>query len=145
MSHTAADLDPELLIAAAHELGHAVLARAHGITVLSIEVDRADYTGLTRRDPGLDYDRCPPEVLRAGLFGDVAGFEAERMWCARHGGQANKRCSRVDFSQFAQYRGRAGLTETEARRQARLVLRQHWSTVERLAPRLARHGEIPPW
>jgi hypothetical protein len=142
---TVVDLDPDLLIVAAHELGHAVLASAYGITVVSIEVDRAAYTGLTRRDPGLNYDRCSIEVLRAGLLGDVAGFEAERMWGARHGGHVDRAGSTTDLTQFARYRRRADLTTAGARGQARFVLRQHWATVERLAPRLARHGHVPPW
>lgn len=137
----AADLDPELLIAAAHEVGHAVLAHAYGITVVSIQVDRTAYTGMTVRD----LDRFPPGVLRAALIGDLAGFEAERLWCARHGGHADRARSATDFAQVATYRRRAGLIAAEARRQARLVLRRHWSTVERLAPRLARHGEVAPW
>ena len=140
----AVDLDPELLIAAAHELGHAVLASAYGITVVSIEVDRSNNTGLVRRDMD-DYDRLPLELLRGALFGDVAGFEAERLWAARHGGQAVRSCASTDFANFARYRRRVGLTTDQGRYQARTVLREHWPIVERLAPRLARHGEVPPW
>jgi hypothetical protein len=135
---TVAELDPELLTAAAHEVGHAVLARAYGITVISIEIDPANYSGMTVRDLDFSYDDCSPAQLRIGLYGDVAGFEGERLWCARHGGQANKSCATTDLRQFAAYRCRAGLALGQAQHQARLVLRQHWPTVERLTPKLAR-------
>lgn len=143
MPHPTPELDPALLIVAAHELGHAVVAIALGITVLSIEVDRRAYTGMTQID--FHDDTCTAEQLRGALIGSLAGFEAERRWCQRHGGQALRRCSRVDFRNFARNCRRVDLSEAVARSHARATLARHWAQIERLAPELARHGHVVPW
>lgn len=127
---------------AAHELGHAIVDRAHGVTVTSIEVDRRAYVGLTRVD--LDDTTCTAELLRGALIGSTAGFVAEVLWCHRHGGTAQRRCSTSDFTNFARNRHRVGLTEAVARAHARSALLRHWPLVERWAPVLAHRGRIAP-
>jgi hypothetical protein len=135
--------EPELLVVAAHELGHATVLTALGITVVSIEIDRDAYSGLTSVD--LDGDTCTADELRASLIGQLAGYEAERGWCRRHGGHAVRECSTTDFAHFHRHRHRVGLTETEARAEARATLAHHWHHVERLAHRLAHRGHVQPW
>lgn len=135
--------DPDLLLVAAHELGHAVVDTVHGLTVLSIEVDRRNYTGLTTID--FDDATCTAELLRGALLGSVAGYEAERLWCHHHGGQPNRRCSRTDFTNFTRNSHRVGLTLAAARARARVTLVRDWPRIERLAPHLARRGHVNPW
>lgn len=135
------DLDPELLLTAAHELGHAIVDLAHDVPVLSVEVDRRTNTGLTRvvnlNDPAIT-----PDHLRGALIARLAGFEAELLWCRRHGGHADLSTARTDYAEFNRHRRAFGLTRAVARAQARAVLIRHWPRLERLALRLAQRGHV---
>jgi hypothetical protein len=137
-----ADQDPELLLAAAHELGHAIVDLAHQIRVLSVEVDRRAHTGLTRVE--FDDATATPDQLRGALIGGLAGFEAELLWCARHGGHADPATAVTDYAQFRRHARRVDLTRAVARTRARSVLIHHWPRLERLALRLAQHGHVDP-
>lgn len=136
------DMDPELLLAAAHELGHAIVDLAHDVPVLSVEVDRRANTGLTRT--GFDATTATPEQWRGALIGDLAGFEAELLWCQRHGGHADPTTAASDYTNFTRNARRVGLTRAVARAQARTVLIRHWPRLERLALRLALRGHVDP-
>jgi hypothetical protein len=136
------DLDPDLLLAAAHELGHAIVDLAYDVPVLSVEVDRRTNTGLTRTV--FDDTTATPDQLRGALIGGMAGFEAELLWCHRHGGHADPATATTDYANFHHNHRRAGLTRQVARAQARAVLIRHWPRLERAAPWLARHGHIDP-
>lgn len=133
-------IDPDLLLVAAHELGHAIVDRAQGVTVTSIRVDRRAYVGLTT----VELDDTSSEQLRGALIGSTAGFVAELLWCHRHGGTAQRGCSASDFRNFARNRRRVGLTEAVARAHARSTVIRYWPLVERWAPVLAVRGVIAP-
>ncbi|HEX5120466.1 MAG TPA: hypothetical protein VFW65_35240 [Pseudonocardiaceae bacterium] len=137
-----AEQDPELLLAAAHELGHAIVDLAHQVPVLGVEVNRRTHGGLTRT--GFDPTTATPDQWRGALIGDLAGFEAELLWCHRHGGHADPASAVTDYANFTRHARRVGLTRGVARTRARSVLIAHWPRLERLALRLARHGHLDP-
>jgi hypothetical protein len=134
-------IDPDDLITAAHELGHAVCAYAHGVGVTSITL------GLTTLDLPDDDDEFTPQHWRAYLVGCMAGYEAEVLWARRVGGTADKRQSGLDMRNFRTYRrrGRIDITEGQARRAARVAVKRNWGRIRRLAPVLAIEGSIAPW
>lgn len=142
MSRPSVPPDPYLLQAAAHELGHAVVNTAYGIPVLSVDITPTG-AGLTRTD--FDDTTCTPTQLRHALIATLAGYEAERRWCLRHGGHADRACSATDVTNFLRNCHRVALTGSVARAHARAVLACHWPRIERLAPHLARAGHVQPW
>jgi hypothetical protein len=129
-------IDPDLLLSAAHELGHALVDLAGGLVVSAVTLRKVTVTVELEND-------TDPAVWRAWLIGCVAGYEAERLWSRRHGGSVDRLCSRTDFKNFNRHRLRVRLSEHTARSQARTILRREWTTVERLAPELATHGHLP--
>jgi hypothetical protein len=139
---TTAALDPVVLQGAAHELGHAVVDLAGGIAVAGITLNTRSGVGVTT--VGTDLDRAgDPELWSAYLIACVAGYEAERLWSARHGGRVYRVQSATDFANFLRYRRRGNrLSEGAARAAARSILRREWTRVERLAPELARSGRL---
>lgn len=138
------ELDPVVLQGAAHELGHAVVDLAGGIAVARVTLNTR--TGIGATTVGTDLDRVDdPQLWSAYLIACVAGYEAERLWSARHGGRVYRDQSATDFANFRRYRRRgSGLSEGAARSAARSILRREWTRVERLAPRLATRGQISP-
>lgn len=132
-------LDPGVLIAAAHEIGHAVSARAHRIGIRYIR------TNMTMLDLPKSDATWTTEQWRGWLVGCWAGYEAELLWARRHGGRADKACSRTDIRNFRTDRHHIGLSESTARSAARAILRRDWARIERLTPQLAQHGHIAPW
>lgn len=134
-----AGIDPEDLIIAAHELGHAVSARAHGIGLTSIVM------GLTTLDlPDDDRDYTHDQWV-GWLVGCWAGFEAEKLWASRVGGKADRRQCRTDIRNFRADRKKIGISEGMARSAARAIVRRDWKRIRDLAPTLARQGFIAPW
>jgi hypothetical protein len=133
---------PEVLSGAAHELGHALVDQAGGLTVTGITLNRRTGYGLCKVK---DFDWDNPRLLRAWLIGCVAGFEAEDRWRRRHGlGHAARRDSGTDFRNFREHAPTIGLSEGTARAKARSHLGWHWGRLERLVPRLAEHGHLSP-
>jgi hypothetical protein len=132
-------LDPGVLIAAVHEIGHAVSARAHRIGVRHIRM------GSTLLDLPRSAAAMTAEQWHGYLVGCWAGYEAEVLWSRRHGGRADKHQSGIDIRNFRDCRHHIGLSEGAARSAARTVLRRDWDRVERLTPRLAQNGRITPW
>jgi hypothetical protein len=130
---------PAALIAAAHELGHAVSAYAHGIGVTFIR------TNLTRLDLPTDDRLWTPQQWHGWLVGCWAGYEAEVLWASRHGGRADKRDSGTDIRNFRADRHHIRLSESAARSAARAVVRRGWARIERHAPELAQRGHLTPW
>lgn len=139
MPRPAPDEDPDLLQAAAHEFGHVIVNLAHGITVISVQVDSRDYSGLTT----IEHDDTPAQ-LRGELIAKLAGFEAEHLWCRRHGGHLDPRTARTDFARFRRHHP-DDLPEVLARARARAILIRQWPRIERLAPQLARRGYLTIW
>jgi hypothetical protein len=135
-----AGIDPYDLIIAAHELGHAVSAYAHGIGVTKIEM------GMTHLDlPDVIGPGMTREELIGWLVGCWAGYEAEKLWAWRVGGEAVWSCSKQDRRNFRDTRKLVGLSEGKARSAARAIVRKEWARIRNLAPTLARQGFIAPW
>jgi hypothetical protein len=133
-------IDPDDLITAAHELGHVVSARAHGIGVERITM------GLTRLAlPANDRDYTPDQWV-GWLVGCWAGFEAEKLWARKIGGKASRHECGADIRNFQTDRRKVpGMTEGKARSAARTIVGRNWSDIRKHAPTLARQGFIAPW
>lgn len=144
----APELDPVRLMVAAHELGHAIVWSATGMRVEFIEV-----TGHGRATQGCvrlaNRARLSSAAdCRSYLVGMLAGHEAEIRWCAATDTRPIADGCAEDRREFAyMYRRRRqwGVTDARAalRTQARHLVRAHWPTIARLAPRLAHRGSLP--
>ena len=147
-AHNSDKVDPVRLMVAAHELGHAAVWSATGMRVELIEV-----TGHGLRTQGTvqlanNARLSSAADCRSYLVGMLAGREAEDRWCTVTGTRPVADGCADDRRAFGyMYRRRRpwGVTETRAelRAQARQLVRQHWPTIARLAPRLARRGSLP--
>jgi len=138
-------LDPDLLVAAAHELGHAATARHYRVGLIHIRLDPYTHQGGTLFDLPEDDMLWTDTQWRCWLISCFAGYEAEVMWADQHGGVASKRACRADFRNFRNYRRHAGLSKNAARSAARTIVRAGWARIERLAPRLATTGRLASW
>jgi hypothetical protein len=142
---TAPDLDPMRMMVAAHELGHAVVWLVTGTRVVSIEV-----TGRGRGTEGtvqlVASDRLTTvDDCRSYLLGILAGREAEDRWYQATDTRPVLDGCAHDRRAFDHINRRPwGVTESRAelRHQARQLVRQHWPTIARHAPRLARRGRL---
>jgi len=144
--HVVVAEDPWRLHCAAHELGHMLVWQASGFEVHSIAVDGygsdvQGWTRLTKAGKNLfDQQRC-----RDYLVGLLAGREADIQW-ARHSGRPfRERHSKADLKTFRQIHRHwwmRGVPVEELRDQARAAVLDQWSSIVRLAPRLAARGEL---
>lgn len=135
-----ADIDPEILASAAHELGHALVNKAGGLKVGRITLNRRTGAGLCRVK---EFDWGNPRLLRAWLIGCVAGFEAEDRFRRQHRlGRADRGTAATDFANFHEHAHTIRLSESAARSKARSHLSWHWGRLERLAARLAERGQV---
>ncbi|HEX7662432.1 MAG TPA: hypothetical protein VF444_23455 [Pseudonocardiaceae bacterium] len=137
----ALDTDEQLLTV--HEIGHGIVNVALGLAVASVTVDLRDGTGATLLAVEIGED-SPRELQAAYQVSALAGYEAEVLWAAQHGGRASKRGSAIDFQHFREARRGGRLWESDARARARKILRQQWNQVERLVPILAERGRLSP-
>lgn len=137
-----ADRHAAVLLGAAHEIGHVVSAVHHDIHVPCVVYDPTELTGVTTLDLPDDEAQFTAHQWRAWLVGCMAGWEAEVMWAARHGGRVSRRTCQADFANFRKDRRRIGLSQSAARYAARSIVRSSWPDVERLVPQLAREGRL---
>lgn len=131
------------LLTAHHELGHAVVFQALGITVTGVEVINEAH-GVTTTDS--DDPFATPEQTRAYLVGALAGREADLRWFDVYGydGFDESSCA-DDLAYFRKHRRHEfvrDIPDSEFRSEARRLVRAHWGRITRLAPRLAERGAI---
>lgn len=139
--------DPHRLVAAAHELGHAIVWRVSGFTVTEIWVKGRGlaahgHVWLAQTDDQI-HTVTAERHIQAGL---LAGREAQRCWCDHTGEPIAFNCD-VDDAEYRRRRrttlGRL-ISRNEVRATANRLVRTHWHTITRLAPHLARTGHLSP-
>ena len=139
------EIDPELLLIATHELGHAIVWKAGGLHIKSIRV-RKGWCSNSAVELDLGKTTWTPETGRIYLVGMLAGREADAYWCEITGQRHNERHSADDMAAFHRYRRQTtwakGTPERPFRAEARAAVQEHWSTIERLAPQLASRGTV---
>lgn len=136
---------------AVHEVGHALLSRRAGLTVVSATLfDGGPYAGLVR----LAEDVVDNSVLPGYLISTMAGVEAERVFYEKIYGSVTSneerilsQCSQTDHSNARsvlrdQCPELDGLSLGWARRQARMAVEESWPVVYRLALRLAQRRSM---
>ncbi|WP_326960555.1 hypothetical protein [Amycolatopsis sp. NBC_01286] len=149
-----AGIDSHRLIAAAHEVAHAIGFAAAGVAVTEIEVygHGENAAGHVFVPGGIDVTN-----LRGFAVAHFAGRAADLRWCDEHQlPPAPERTCATDMAMVREFIRDAG-RETKAhgekkfspglaslRSEATRFVRAHWSTVARLAPRLARTGSLNP-
>ncbi|MGH3985696.1 MAG: hypothetical protein ACRDTZ_00055 [Pseudonocardiaceae bacterium] len=138
----------QLLPTGAHEAGHAIAFRASGARVTGMSV--GGWGGVTRTtgEPAPDNARGMEGFAVAVL----AGQEAEISYLQRHHGYSRGRALREtahgassDMREFRGYSSASGLSEAEARRRARALVRHHRGRIDRLAERVSERGELGGW
>jgi hypothetical protein len=144
--NTATDrvLDPLRLVVAAHELGHALTWAAAGMPIVKIWVDGygEQAHGYVRLDRKKLKDAAE---ARDYLVGMLAGRAADIRWCDEHGLTHHEYTCADDLASFRKSRKHPwvrDIPDSEFYTAARIVVRQHWPQICRLAPRLSRHGSI---
>lgn len=140
-------------ITAAHELGHAYLAKHAGLSIRYIEIQRTGelVCGQTNVDFG---DRIISEEQAIGqLIMYMAGQQAAEVFMLEQGlpWQFN---AQDDYAQFDAARehylgewkpgGRWLPTQPEAEEQARTLVRSYWGRIMERVPILAGTGSISP-
>jgi hypothetical protein len=140
------EIDPKLLLIAAHELGHALAWTALGLKVKSIRVNNRLFgTSEVLLDPGMTWT---PETGRHWMVGLLAGPEAGQMWAEATRQRYNERHDAGDMDSFRAYRRQAAwarqIPERVLRNEARAIVRQKWSQLERLVDTLASQGKLRP-
>lgn len=148
-----AALDTGRLIAAAHEVAHALGFAAAGVAVTEIKV-------YGRGDSAAGHVFVPGGIEVANLRGfavaHFAGRAADLRWCDAHGLPPHpERVCATDMKlvrEFIRDAGRHAKTQGEKfapghaslRSEAARFVRAHWSTIARLAPHLAKSGSLDP-
>lgn len=139
-----AGIDPFRLIAAAHEIAHALGFAAAGVPVTEIEVyGRGESVGGSVFVPG----NMPVSDLRAFGMAHLAGRAADLRWCDEHGLQRMpERTCHADHKLLREFMREAQHTQTlgSVRRDAERFVRANWSRITRFAPRLATRGHLSP-
>ncbi|HEY3482023.1 MAG TPA: hypothetical protein VGL02_24265 [Streptomyces sp.] len=148
-----AGLDPDRLIAAAHEVAHALGFAAAGVPVTEIKVygRGADAAGHVFVPGGIEVTN-----LRGFAVAHFAGRAADLRWCDEHDlPPAPERTCATDMRlvrDFIRDAGRHAKAQGEKfapgwgslRNEAHRFVCAHWPTIARLAPRLARTGSLSP-
>lgn len=146
LARTAGDqaLDPHRLIVSAHEIGHAIAWSVAGMPIVAIWVEG--------RGPGAHgYVKLDGKKLRNAnetrdyLIGLLAGRAAGIRWCESHGLTHHDYTCADDLTKFRQgrqHRWVRHIPDSEFHTAARLLVRQHWPRIARLAPELSRRGSV---
>jgi hypothetical protein len=139
-----AGIDPYRLIAAAHEIAHALGFAAAGVLVTEIEVHgRGESVGGSVFVPG----NAVVNDLRAFGMAHLAGRAADLRWCDEHGlARLPERTCAADSKELRLFMREAKHTQSlgSVRRDAERFVRANWSRITRLAPRLATRGRLSP-
>jgi hypothetical protein len=127
--------------AAAHELGHALVWQSLGLRVCELRVDDHGNGWADAR-----FDQHDPDDLYWHVLGVAAGPEADRLWCDRHRGVwVESESFKSDWSSLRRWLSNPRLREYtgwQISEEARRLVDELWSDVERLAPRLADRGSL---
>jgi hypothetical protein len=140
--------DPDRIVVACHELGHAVAFTEAGQTVCEIRVigHGAQVHGYTDITKTVIND---PEQGRAFLVAIVAGAEAGARWSAING-YSRPGCgackSASDLATYREIRRKypmlARFSDVEIRGMARRLVRARWRRIAALTPGLATRGTV---
>ncbi|MFJ8910610.1 hypothetical protein [Amycolatopsis sp. NPDC102389] len=134
--------DLELLAAAYHEGGHAVLHKLNGGTVHHVKVTASGAYTRTAEDCPDEDDPFPYLVMvMAGhaaeaRFYQVNGFgswKADSMAAAQAGG---------DRANFGRHSRGTGISRGQALNEAKRQVRRHWGRIDRVARVLAARGHL---
>uniref|UniRef100_UPI003F494324 hypothetical protein n=1 Tax=Amycolatopsis sp. CA-082387 TaxID=3239918 RepID=UPI003F494324 len=139
-----AGIDPYRLVAAAHEIAHALGFAAAGVLVTEIKVrGRGESVSGYVFVPG----NTVVHDLRAFAMAHLAGRAADLRWCDEHGlARLPERTCAPDSKDLKQFMRDAQHTQTlgSVRRDAERFVHANWSRITRLAPRLATRGQLSP-
>lgn len=141
------DIDPQRLVIAAHELGHAFVWRASGFRIRTIWIkgygDRVH--GFVTLDNPDDHQTLDGERgYQAGLLG--AG-EAQRRWCSETGQKFDESGCRDDYTTLRKRaKDKLGkqIPRSAATTEAQRLVRAHWPRIVLLTPLLATRGSLSP-
>lgn len=139
--------DPHRLVAAAHELGHAIAWRASGLDIAEIWIKgrgTATHGHVWLVQTDTEIRTLDDELaVQAGL---LAGRIAQELWCDRTNVAIPFSCADDETLYRARRRTPLGhqVSRTAARTAARSLVRARWSAITRLAPVLARAGRLSP-
>jgi hypothetical protein len=137
-------IDPGRLVCAAHELAHLMAFRSAGIEVTEIHVyGRGDSAGGYVYVPKQDLN---DQMQRGYLVATLAGREGDIRFCNQVGLKrySDHRSCRLDIAEFRKDKRewRLKVPDSVLRTEARRLVSGHWSKILRLAPKLARRGQI---
>lgn len=141
------DIDPQRLVIAAHELGHAIVWRASGFTIREIWIKgRGDsahgWCGLT--DANAHHTPQGELGYQAGLLGAA---EAQHRWCSETGVPFDENACREDYTNLrTRAKDQLGrqIKRSAATAEARRIIRANWRRIVLLTPKLAAHGSLSP-
>lgn len=149
-----AGIDPYRLAAAAHEVAHALGFAAAGVPCLEITIKGhgKDVSGYVEPAGGIVVTD-----LHAFAVAHLAGRAADLRWCELHAlpelPERTCRSDEQDLRTFLRDAGREAKGRGEKRyapsfgslrHDAHRFVCTHWSTIARLAPKLARAGHLSP-
>lgn len=158
------DPSGQLVAAAYHEAGHAIVADGVGYTVTLVSVDGEGFGNTGFRAPSTDYSRGSMAGRWRLLMVSLAGSLAEAIYLDRPDiGSLDEMVDSIESDLLLrpqderEWHGEAGnvaqLVEhldpaerqaelAEARDDALVLLRERWDDVEGLAEELLEHGEV---
>lgn len=137
------------LCISAHEIGHALAFHLVGIQVHRVQFTRSLWNGVLHGATSIPAGEIPDEQLDGFAVGLLAGMEADARCRTQYGGldlgTAREQAAwggESDRAEFRTIRGRLGLTESQARRQAENLVARHWDRIDRIATKLARRKQL---
>ncbi|WP_410662784.1 hypothetical protein [Amycolatopsis sp. lyj-84] len=142
MARTDETVDLELLAAAYHEAGHAVLHKLSGGTVQHVKVTSSRaYTRTAEDRPDADNPLPYLVMVMAGHAAEarfyqrngVGSWKADSMAAAQAGG---------DRANFRRHASGTGISQSKALSEAKKQVRRHWGRIERVAQALATTGRV---
>lgn len=132
-----------------HEVGHGLAARAGGMAVRRLRLERSwsgrvtcGYTLLKQPEPdaGQKLWRGYAVMLFAGITAQTRYLDQAGVLTSRVQAVLDKNTS--DFEDWLEHRHLCGLTESAARRAANSFCDQHWPRMTRLAERLTTNYQL---
>ncbi|MFI9449200.1 hypothetical protein [Amycolatopsis sp. NPDC052450] len=142
MARTDDTTDLELLAAAYHEAGHAVLHKQFGGTVEHVKLTaKGAYTRTTEDAP--DEENPFPYLVMV-----MAGHAAEARFYQRNGFGSWKADSMAaaqaggDRANFRRHSRGTGISRGQALTEAKRLVKRHWGHIERVAHALAAKGHL---
>ncbi|MFC0540664.1 hypothetical protein [Kutzneria chonburiensis] len=147
MSRQRAEVEDVRPIVAAHEVGHLIAFQLADMTITEVRLvgSRIRAEGYVQiEDADQPHDAAQAHAV---LVGVLAGVAAGHRWCDRHGlthlvgEDVHDRAAWLDLRPKPLFRD---VDRRQALADARRLVRQHWSRIERLAPVLAERGFLPP-